>query len=167
VALTDDGREQALRLRALLGGRQFALVLSSPRQRALETARLAGLGDVLEIDPDLREWDYGAMEGRTTAEIRETVPGWSIWTHGVEGGETADDVAARTDRVIARVRAAPGDVALFAHGHVLRILTARWLDRMPPTNGRYFALATATISVLGWERETPAIERWNEPTVEA
>ncbi len=167
VPLTDEGREQARRLRSLLGGRQFELVLSSPLQRALETARLAGFGDVLEIDPDLREWEYGAVEGRTTADIRETVPDWSIWSHGVEGGETADDVAARADRVIARVHAAPGDVALFAHGHVLRILTARWLERMPATSGRYFALATATISVLGWERETPVIERWNEPTVEA
>jgi probable phosphoglycerate mutase len=167
VPLTDEGREQARRLRSLLGGRPFALVLSSPLQRALETARLAGFGDVLEIDPDLREWDYGDVEGRTTAEIREAVPDWSIWTHGAEGGETADDIAARTDRVIARVRAAPGDVALFAHGHVLRILTARWLDGMPATSGRHFALATATISVLGWERETPVIERWNEPTVEA
>ena len=166
VTLTDTGREQARRLRARLAGKQFAMVLSSPLSRALETARLAGFGDVLEIDPDLREWDYGAQEGLTTVEIRERIPGWSIWTHGVEGGESADQVAARADRVVARVRSARGDVALFAHGHVLRILAARWLDQQPPTHGRHLALATASISVLGWEREAPVLERWNEPASE-
>jgi probable phosphoglycerate mutase len=163
VPLTDRGREQARTLEARLRGRSFALVLSSPLSRALETARLAGFGEVLEIDPDLREWDYGAQEGRTTVEIRETRPGWTIWGDGPDGGETADDVARRVDRVIARVHAAEGDVALFAHGHVLRILAARWLDAQPPAYGRHLALATATISVVGWERETPVIERWNEP----
>jgi probable phosphoglycerate mutase len=133
--------------------------------RALETARLAGFGDVVEIDPDLHEWDYGRYEGMTTPEIRKAAPGWSVWTHPIPGGETAEEVAARVDRVIARVRAAPGDTALFAHGHILRVLAARWLG-LPATEGRLFALGTATVSILGWERETPVVERWNEPVVE-
>jgi probable phosphoglycerate mutase len=164
VPLTDAGRAQARRLGRKLGLRTFALVLSSPMSRALDTARLAAFGDV-EVDPDLHEWDYGEYEGRTTVEIRRTVPGWTVWTHPIPGGETADEVAARVDRVIARVRAAPGDAVLFAHGHVLRVLTARWLG-LPPTDGRLFALGTATASVLGWERETAVVERWNEPAEE-
>ncbi len=166
IPLTDGGREQARRLRSKLGGRTFARVLSSPLSRALDTAKEAGYGEVVEIDEDLHEWRYGRMEGRTTEEIRTEIPGWTVWSHGVEDGETADDVAERVDRVIARVRAADGDVALFAHGHVLRVLTARWLGE-PPANGRLYALSTATVSVLGWERETPVIERWNEPADEA
>jgi broad specificity phosphatase PhoE len=162
VPLTEHGQAQARALATRLGRRPFARVLSSPMSRALETARLAGYADVLEVDRDLHEWGYGAAEGRTTAEFREHVPDWTIWTHGAEGAETLDDVAARVDRVIERVRRADGNVALFAHGHVLRILTARWLE-LPPLWGRSFALGTATLSVLGWERETPVIERWNEP----
>lgn len=165
VPLTDTGRRQAGRLHRKLGQRPFALVLSSPMSRARETAGLAGFADVLEIDPDLREWDYGLHEGLTTAEIRRTVAGWTVWTHPTPGGETAEEVAARVDRVIARVRAAPGDALLFAHGHILRVLAARWLG-LPPTEGRLFALGTATVSVLGWERETAVIERWNEPAAE-
>jgi broad specificity phosphatase PhoE len=161
VPLTEEGRAQARRLADRLGQRRFALVLSSPLSRAVDTARLAGYPNVV-TDPDLREWHYGDYEGLTTPEIRESVPGWSVWTHPVLGGETADEVAARVDRVIERVRSATGNVALFAHGHVLRVLTARWLD-LPPTEGRRFALATATVSVLGWERETPVVERWNSP----
>jgi broad specificity phosphatase PhoE len=165
VPLTGAGRDQARRLRRKLGHRQFGLILSSPMSRALETARLGGFGDRVEIDPELHEWNYGRYEGLTTAEIRKTVPGWTVWTHPIPGGETADEVAARVDRVIARIRAAPGDAALFAHGHVLRVLTARWLG-LPPTDGRLLALGTATVSVLGWERETAVVERWNEPADE-
>jgi broad specificity phosphatase PhoE len=162
VPLTDAGRAQAKELRRKLGRRKFAVILSSPMSRALETARLADFADRVEIDPELHEWDYGRYEGRTTPQIRESVPGWSVWTHPIPGGETADEVAARVDRVIARVRAAPGDALLFAHGHILRVLAARWLG-LPATDGRLFALGTATVSVLGWERETPVVERWNEP----
>jgi probable phosphoglycerate mutase len=165
VPLTDAGRAQARRLRRGLGRRKFAFVLSSPMSRALETARLAGFGDRIQVDPELHEWNYGRYEGLTTTEIQKTVPGWTVWTHPIPGGETADEVAARVDRVIARVRTAPGDVALFAHGHVLRVLTARWLG-LPPTDGRLLALGTATVSVLGWERETAVVERWNEPAEE-
>jgi probable phosphoglycerate mutase len=149
-------------VRDRIGKRSFALILSSPRIRALDTARLAGFGDRVELDDDLAEWDYGIYEGRTTAEIRETEPGWSVWTSDITGGESAAAVGARVDRVIARVRAETGDALLFAHKHVLRVLAARWLD-LPPTEGRHLALDTATISVIGWERETPVIERWNEP----
>jgi broad specificity phosphatase PhoE len=161
VPLTDVGKAQALAVKAKLAGHTFALVLSSPLSRALETARLAGFGDVVEVDPDLREWDYGEYEGLTTAQIREKVPGWTIWTRGGPGGETPDEVGRRCDRIIARVRAEDGDALLFGHGHQLRALSARWLE-LPTSEGRHFALATATVSVLGWERETPVVERWNE-----
>ncbi len=138
-------------------------MLASPLQRAAETCRLAGLADVAVLRDELMEWDYGAYEGRTTAEIREEVPGWSLWRDGVPGGETAADVGRRVDAVIVDVRAVDGDVALFAHGHLLRVLAARWVG-LPPTEGRLFALDPATISILGHERETPVIRGWNEPT---
>ena len=160
VPLTEAGRAEARSVAQKLVGRRFGLVLSSPLARALDTAHLAGFPHAETLD-DLMEWDYGADEGRTTAEIREDRPDWSIWTDGPRGGETADDVAARVDRVIARVRAASGTVLVFAHGHVLRILAARWLGE-PSKEGRHYALSTATISVLGWERDNPVIERWNE-----
>ena len=163
IPLTDLGREQALALGRRLAGHPFALVLTSPRSRATDTARLAGFGDAAEIDVDLAEWDYGDLEGRTTADIRTDYPGWTIWTGPWPNGETADDVAARADRVIARCLdpAVKGDCLLFAHGHVLRVLTARWLG-MAPAGGANFALGTATIGILGWERENPVIETWNE-----
>src|SRR5262245_8789170 len=161
IPLTDAGREQAAAVGARLAGHAFAVVLSSPLSRALETACLAGYGDRVETVDDLLEWDYGADEGRTTDEIRGDRPGWTIWRDGPRGGETADQVAARGDRVIGRVRRGPGDALVFAHGHVLRVLAARWLGE-PPTEGRLYALSTSTISVLGWERETPVIERWND-----
>lgn len=161
VPLTDKGCAQAAAVARKLVGHEFAAVLSSPLTRALATARLAGFGDRVETNDDLLEWDYGEDEGRTTPEIRQERPGWSIWRDGPNGGETADQVAARVDRVIARVREADGDVLVFAHGHLLRVLAARWLGE-PPTEGRLFALSTATVSVLGWERETAVIERWNE-----
>jgi broad specificity phosphatase PhoE len=161
VPLTELGRAQAQSVAGKLVGHDFSVVLSSPKVRAFETARLAGFGDRAETTEDLLEWDYGDDEGRTTADIREDRPGWTLWTDGPLGGETAARVSARVDRVIARVREAEGDVLVFAHGHVLRVLAARWID-LPASAGRHFELATATVSVLGWERETPTIERWNE-----
>lgn len=162
VPLLEVGERDARRLGALLRGHRFAEVLSSPLHRALDTCRLAGFGDRAELAEDLREWDYGEDEGRTTAEIRVDRPGWTIWTQGPRGGETIDEVGARADRVVARVRAASGDVLCFAHGHVLRIVAARWLG-LPPRDGSLLALDPATISILGWEHETPVIERWNQP----
>ena len=162
VPLTEPGRRQAKALGACLADRRFVLVLTSPLQRAVETCRLAGFGDVAQVREDLREWDYGDYEGRTTADIRSQRPAWLLWRDGVPNGESIEQVGARTDRVIEEVRAAGGDVALFAHGHVLRVLTARWLD-LSPDRGRNFVLETATLSVLGYERETPAILRWNAP----
>ena len=161
VPLTAAGRAQARSVARKLAGHEFALVLSSPLSRALETARLAGFAAQVETTADLVEWDYGADEGRTTAEIRQDRPGWTVWRDGPLDGETAEQVAERVDRVIARVRAVDGDVLVFAHGHVLRILAARWLGE-PPTEGRLYGLSTATVSVLGWERDTAVIERWNE-----
>ena len=165
VPLTARGRDEARRLGDDLAGQQFAVVLSSPRQRALETARLAGFADQVEVTDDLVEWDYGADEGLTTPQIRADRPGWTIWRDGPRNGETAPHVRARVDRVIARAREARGDTLAFAHGHVLRALTARWLG-LPVRDGRLFELATATISVLGWEREQATIERWNVSTAE-
>lgn len=161
VPLTEAGRVQARAIADRLAGVRFSRVLSSPLSRALETARLAGYGDVVEVEPDLAEWDYGAYEGRTTPEIRQTVRGWTIWEQGPRGGETAADVTARVDLVLSALDHAEGNVALFAHGHVLRVLAARWLG-LPASEGRRFALGTATVSVLGWEREARVVERWNE-----
>jgi broad specificity phosphatase PhoE len=163
IPLTDTGRRQAQALAARLAGRRFALVLTSPRSRAVETAQLAGFADQLVVEPDLREWDYGKFEGRTTAEIRTDVPGWSIWTGPWLDGETVEAVGARADRVIARCLdpLVAGDALLFAHGHLLRVLAARWLE-LPPDAGRYFALGTATLGILGWDRENRVIETWNE-----
>jgi broad specificity phosphatase PhoE len=161
IPLTEEGRRQAERLGARLARERFALVLVSPLSRARETARLAGFGDVAEVEPDLVEWDYGDYDGRTTVEIRRERPGWTPWHGGYPGGETLDQVAARADRVVARVRAIDGDVALFAHGHILRVIATRWLEQPPVEAARYY-LATGTLSVLGWERETTVIDRWNE-----
>ncbi|HKB28544.1 MAG TPA: histidine phosphatase family protein [Candidatus Limnocylindrales bacterium] len=161
VPLTELGRSQAVAAGRKIAGQGFAEVFSSPLSRALDTARIAGFGDRVELVDDLREWDYGDDEGRTTLEIRADRPGWSIWAEGPRNGETVDEVGLRADRVIARVRDATGDVLCFAHGHILRILAARWLE-LPPVDGRLFALSTATVSVLGWEREAPVILRWNE-----
>jgi broad specificity phosphatase PhoE len=160
VPLTPAGRRQAEALGRHLTGRSFALVLTSPLGRARETCRLAGYGSIAEVMDDLREWDYGIYEGRTTAAIRAVEPGWSIWTSPVPEGESVDQVGARSRRVIDRALTAGGDVALFGHGHLLRILSACWIGR-PPSDGRLFALATASLSVLGWERETRVIQLWN------
>lgn len=160
IPLTDLGREQARAVAACLEGEAFARVVSSPMSRALDTARLAGYADRVEVDPDLCEWNYGEYEGITTPDIRKTVAGWTVWTHPVPGGESADEVGRRVDRVIERIRTVEGNVAVFAHGHILRVLTARWLG-LAATEGRHFALHTATVSILGWERENRVIERWN------
>ena len=141
-----------------------SLVLSSPLRRAAETCRLAGFGDLVQIDPDLVEWDYGSYEGLTTPEIREVRPGWNLWNDGVPGGETASEVGRRADRVIARARREPGDTVVFAHGHLLRVLAARWVG-LPPVGGRVLALSPGGIGVLGWEREVPIVQLWNDPAV--
>jgi broad specificity phosphatase PhoE len=162
IPLTENGRRQAGVLRGALAGRSFARVLSSPLSRALDTCREAGLGDRAELTPDLYEWDYGEYEGITTAEIREGRPGWNLWRDGCPGGETARDVGRRVDRVLDSFAGSDGDAAVFAHGHVLRVLTARWLG-LGPEQGSLFKLDTGTLSVLGYERETRAITRWNVP----
>jgi len=161
LPLTDEGRAQATGIAARLAGRDFALVLSSPRSRALDTARLAGFGDRLEVDPDLAEWDYGDVEGLTSEAIRERFPGWTIWRGPWPGGEAADAVAARADRIVERIRGASGDALVFSHGHLLRVLAARWAGLAAADGGR-LALSTATLSVLGWDREAPVIQSWNE-----
>lgn len=162
IPLTDLGREQAEALGARLAGQRFGLVLTSPRSRATETARLAGFGEIAISDPGLAEWDYGALEGRRTEEIVTDYPGWTIWTGPWPGGETARQVSARADRVLARCQAdeVHGDALLFGHGHMLRVLAARWLA-LPGRSGQLFALSTATISILGWERATRVIQSWN------
>lgn len=161
LPLTDGGRRKAAAVGRRLGGRPFALVLTSPLQRARETCRLAGYGDVAQIEANLCEWNYGDYEGRTTADIRKEAPDWNLWTCGAPHGETIEQVAARAQAAIGRATRTGGDVALFAHGHILRILTARWLD-LPPADGRLFALDTASLSVLGYERDARVIRQWNE-----
>jgi broad specificity phosphatase PhoE len=161
IPLTEKGRRDAEQLVRCLSPWRFAKVLTSPLQRADETCRLAGLGHRADVRPDLREWDYGEYEGRTTPDIRKERPGWTLWSDGVPGGETAEEVGARADLVIAEVLREEGDVAIFGHGHMLRVLTARWID-LPPGAGSKFALGVATVSVLGYEREAPVVLRWNE-----
>lgn len=162
IPLTPAGRDQALALGTHLAGRTFQLVLTSPLSRAAETAALAGFPDAAQ-DPDLMEWDYGGLEGRMSADIREEYEGWTIWTGPWPAAETVDAVGARADRVIARCleSAVTGDCLLFAHGHLLRVLAARWL-RQPASGGSMFALGTATVGILGWDRLNPVIETWNE-----
>lgn len=162
VPLTEKGRADAERLSFCLTEWTFARVLTSPLQRATETCRLAGLAQRMELREDLREWDYGEYEGRTTPDIRKERPGWTLWSDGVPGGETAEQVGARADRLVAEIRTASDDVALFGHGHMLRVLAARWIE-LPPASGRRFGLDPTTISVLGYERETPVVLRWNLP----
>lgn len=161
VPLTERGRKQANALGAALEARSFARVLTSPLSRAAETARLAGFG-AAEPRDELREWDYGAYEGRRTVEIREERPGWTLWADGVPDGETAAQVAARVDALLAELRTAEGAALVFAHGHLLRVLAVRWIG-LEPEAGRLVALDPATVSVLGYERETPVIRVWNAP----
>jgi broad specificity phosphatase PhoE len=159
LPLTDKGREAARALGARLRGEHFDLVLTSPMRRARDTCALAGLGDAAVVVDDLHEWDYGDYEGVTTEEIHLTRPGWTVFSDGCPGGEVAAQVAERADRVIDTVRAI-GSGRAFAHGHILRVLGARWVA-LPAQDGARLALDTATISVLGWDRGTPTINRWN------
>ena len=161
MPLTALGVRQARLLSRRIAAQPFALVLTSPLQRARETCRLAGKGDVAVLDDDLCEWDYGVYEGRTTADIRHDVPAWTVWTDSIPKGESLSQVAARAERVIARAVAAKGDVAIFAHGHVLRVLAARWVG-LPAADGRLFNLDTASLSRLGTEHEIHVIRCWNE-----
>lgn len=160
IPLTQHGRETARRLRPVVTRETFALVLASPLQRARETCALTGFDGVAEIDRDLLEWDYGQYEGLTPKEIHAQAPGWMIFTDGCPGGEAPEQVGARVDRVIERVRGVQGNVALFAHGHLLRALAARWLG-LPVSAGRHFLLDTGTLNVLSYYRGVPAIKRWN------
>jgi broad specificity phosphatase PhoE len=159
VELTPEGEDVARRLAGRLEGVEFDLVLTSPRVRARRTAQLAGYADARTED-DLTEWDYGDYEGITTATIRESVPGWTVWSHPCPDGETAEQVSRRIDRVVAEVRAHGGRVLVFSHGHASRALAARWLAQ-PVQEGRLFRLDTATISVLAYEHESPTVARWN------
>ena len=160
IPLTDRGRERAVDMVPHLQTNIFSLVLTSPMQRARETCRLAGLGDRAQVDPNLSEWNYGVYEGKTTAEIREHSPGWSVWDAAIPEGESVEQVGVRAKAVIGRCLAAEGTVALFAHAHILRILTAVWLG-LPPVNGKLFALGTGSLSKLGFEREEHVLELWN------
>lgn len=159
LPLLPEGEEVARELAPRLAAVEFAEVRTSPRLRARRTAELSGFPDAL-TDDDLAEWAYGDYEGVTTEEIREQVPGWTMWTHPAPGGETAAELTRRLDRFVEHVRGVDGPVLAFGHGHSLRALAARWLD-LPVTDGRHFKLDTATVSVLGWERETPVVRRWN------
>jgi broad specificity phosphatase PhoE len=167
IPLTEHGRRQAAMLGKALAGTKFAAVRCSPLKRARETCEIAGFGDVAVVDPGLMEWDYGVYEGRTSPEIQAEIPGWSVWKDAIVGGETVEQVGARADGVIARVLAVAGPetdpverVALFAHAHILRILAARWIG-LAPRDGSLFVLGTGSVSVLGWEKETRVIQRWN------
>ena len=160
IPLTEKGVQQAIQIGRFLKDRNFAVVLTSPLLRARETCRLAGFGETAKQDPNLQEWDYGEYDGRTTNEIRKVRSGWSLWKDGVPGGENIEQVAARAQAVIDEVVASPGDVLLFAHGHILRVLTCCWLG-LPPENGRLFALLTGAVSTLGYEHETHVITHLN------
>jgi probable phosphoglycerate mutase len=163
VPLTDEGRRLALKLRDYLAGAKFDAVFVSPMQRARQTCEIAGLGAQAVVDDGLKEWDYGVYEGKTTAEIRAEIPGWSVWKDPIIDGETVEHVGERADGVITRALAAVpagGKVALFAHAHILRILGVRWIG-LEVRDGALLALGTGSVSVLGWERETRVIEHWN------
>jgi broad specificity phosphatase PhoE len=164
IPLTDNGRRVARRLRPVLATETFALVLVSPLRRARETCEIAGLGGQAIVEPDLIEWNYGQYEPLTAEQIHKISPGWLIFRDGCPGGEAPEQVGARVDRVIARARPVKGNVALFAHGHVLRVLVARWLG-LPVIAGQHFLLDTATLSVLGDYRGVPAVRIWNGPLV--
>lgn len=161
VPLTEAGRARAAALRERLAGTEFTRVVTSPLQRARDTCALAGFAARAEVDPDLREWDYGSGEGLTTAQIRETVPGWTVWTHELAGSEPAYDVGVRADRVLARASATTGRTLAFSHGHLSRVLGARWVG-LEVADGARLGLDTAAVSVLGWERDRPVLRRWND-----
>jgi broad specificity phosphatase PhoE len=162
LPLTEEGRRAARLLRSALAAERFAEVFTSPLRRARETCELAGLGDRAGIEPDLSEWNYGEYEGLTHEEIEKRAPGWILFEHGCPGGESPEQIRARLDRLVGRIRAIAGNVALFAHGHILRALAARWLG-LPVLAGGHFFLDTATLSTLGYYRESPAVKRWNSP----
>lgn len=160
MPLTEVGKQRAEALGRYLAGRRFDLVLCSPLARAAETCQLAGYGDVARFTDDLMEWDYGEYEGLRPADILQKRPDWTIWSDGVPGGEIVEQVGERARKVIVLAQVAEGDIAVFSHSHLLRILAACWLG-LPPDAGRYFALATASISVLGYDRDTSVIRKWN------
>jgi broad specificity phosphatase PhoE len=162
IPLTDNGRRLAERLRPLLAKEAFTRVFASPMQRARDTCELAGFGTAAVMDSDLVEWNYGEYEGLTPKQIHQKAPGWLIFRDGCPGGEMPDQVGARADRVIARARAVAGSVALFAHGHILRVLAARWIE-LPAGAGQHFLLGTGSLSVLGYYRDIPAVKVWNGP----
>ena len=160
VPLTGEGRRHAALLRGALDGRSLARVFTSPLSRASETCRLAGRDERAEPRDELLEWDYGELEGATTPEIREERPGWLLWRDGCPGGESAEQVSARVDPFVGELRGLAGDAAIFAHGHVLRVLAARWVG-LSAADGSRLALSTASVSILGWERELPVVRLWN------
>jgi broad specificity phosphatase PhoE len=160
IPLTENGRKVAKLLEPVLAKETFALVLTSPLERARKTCELAGLGERAEIDGDLMEWNYGAYEGLTPKQIHSLAPDWMLFSDGCPGGESPEQVGARVDRVIARVRAVQGHVALFAHGHIFRVFVARWLG-LPAVSGCHFLLDTATLNILSYYRDIPAVKRWN------
>jgi len=162
IPLTDNGRAVARRLRPVLAEQTFQLVLTSPLRRARETCELAGLGARAAVEPDLHEWNYGEYEGLTSKQIHHKQPDWMLFRDGCPGGETPAQIGARVDRVIARVRGTAGDVVLFAHGHVFRVLVARWIG-LPTDAGQHFLLDTATLNVLGYYEDAPAVKIWNAP----
>ena len=163
LPLTEHGERQARALGDRLRGTSFVKVFTSPSQRARRTAELAGFGNAAETDPDLAEWDYGQYEGRRTADILAERPGWFLFRDGAPGGETPDQVGARADRVIQRIRAIGGNVLIFSSAHILRVFAARWLG-LEAAGGRYFLLDTSSLSILGYEHNLaePAIRLWNE-----
>jgi len=169
IPLTANGRRLAERMRPVLAKEAFARVVTarvvtSPLRRARETCVLVGLGETAAVDPDLVEWNYGKYEGLTPRQIHEAAPGWLIFRDGCPDGEAPDEVGARVDRVIARARAVEGNVALFAHGHVLRVLAARWIG-LPASAGQHFLLDTGTLNILGYYRGIPAVKTWNAPVL--
>ncbi len=161
LPLTELGRRQADELAGMLQGRSFAQVMSSPLQRALETCERTGLRAHAELNDDLLEWDYGIFEGISTAETRQDIPGWSVWTHPITGGESVEQVGERADKIIQKLLAVSGDSVVFGHGQFSRILAARWIG-LPATAGQLLAFDTAAISILGFEREVRVIQHWNE-----
>lgn len=162
IPLTENGRKLARQLQPILAREKFVMVLTSPLQRARETCELAGLGTLASVDRDLMEWNYGEYEGLTTEQIRQTRPDWSVFSDGCPGGESPLQVSVRADRIVSRVRAMDGNVALFSHGHILRVLAARWIN-LSASYGENFLLDTATLNVLGYYRESPAFKIWNAP----
>jgi len=160
LPLTPTGEHEAQRVGRILDGRKFNVVLCSPLQRAARTCQISGYGSVALIEPDTQEWDYGDCTGKTEGEMREQFPGWTLWDGPIPNGETIEDVAARASRSVARVRQVPGRVAIFSHGHFLRVFVTQWLG-LPPQAGRHFALETGSVCILGEDAEFPAIRKWN------